>query len=94
MGKNSWRQLSLIENEKVIRRQRTKVYVFLDSVLCLGKIQQHPEPNETWEKRIEGITFNKNYKDYDGINGEPTDFEWKILPGFITLQLCVKSMIY
>ena len=35
--KNSWRQLSLIGDETVINLQRTKVYVFSDSVLCLGK---------------------------------------------------------
>ena len=30
------------------------------------------------------------YRDYDGINGEPTEFEWNIFPGFTTLQLCGK----
>ena len=52
-GKNSWRQLSLIGDETVINLQRTKVYVFSDSVLCLGKIHQHPESNEAWKNRIE-----------------------------------------
>ena len=28
--------------------------------------------------------------DYDGINGESTEFEWNIFPGFTTLQLCGK----
>ena len=37
-GKNSWRQLSLIGDETLINLQRTKVYVFSDSVLCLGRI--------------------------------------------------------
>ena len=37
-GKNSWRSLSLIGDETVINLQRTKVYVFSDSVLCLGKV--------------------------------------------------------
>ena len=50
-GKNSWRQLSLIGDETVINLQRTKVYVFSDSVLYLGKIHQHPESNEAWKKR-------------------------------------------
>ena len=89
-GKNSWKQLSLIGDETVINLQRTKVYVFSDSVLCLGKIQQHPESNEAWEKRIEGITTDQSYRDYDGINGEPTELEWNIFPGFTTLQLCGK----
>ena len=32
----------------------------------------------------------KSYRDYDGINGELTEFEWNIFPGFTTLQLCGK----
>ena len=89
-GKNSWRQLSLIGDETVINLQRAKVYVFSDSVLCLGKIHQHPESNEAWKNRIAGVKTEKSYRDYDGINGEPTEFEWNIFPGFTTLQLCGK----
>ena len=89
-GKNSWRQLSLIGDETVINLRRTKVYVFSDSVLCLGRILQHPDSNEAWNKRIQGIQSGRSYRDYDGINGEPTGFEWNIFPGFTTLQLCGK----
>ena len=32
----------------------------------------------------------KSHRDFDGINGEPTEFEWNIFPGFTTLQLCGK----
>ena len=87
---HSWKQLSLIGDESVINLQRTKVYVFSDSVLCLGKILQHPESNEAWKKRIEWIINEKSYRYYDGINGEPTEFEWNIFPGFTALQLCGK----
>ena len=47
--KYSWTRLSLIGDETVINLQSTKVYVFSDSVLCLGKIHQHLESNEAWE---------------------------------------------
>ena len=90
LGKESWRQLSLIGDETVVNLQRRKVYVFSDSVLCLGKILQHPESNEAWKKRIGWIITDQSYRDYDGINGEPTVFEWNIFPGFTTLQLCGK----
>ena len=80
----------MIGDETVLNLQRTKVYVFSDSVLCLGKIHQHPESDEAWKKRIEGITTDQSYRDCDGINGEPTEFEWNIFPGFTTLQLCGK----
>ena len=88
--KHSWKQLSLIGDETVINRQRTKVYIFSDSVLCLGRIHQNPESNEAWKKRIEWITTDQSYRDFDRINGEPTEFEWGVFPGFTTLQLCGK----
>ena len=92
--KDSWKRLSLIGDETVINLQSTKVYVFSDSVLCLGKILQHPDSNEAWKNRITGVKSVRSYRDYDGINGEPTEFEWNIFPGFTTLQLYEKSMIY
>ena len=89
-GTNSWTRLSLIDDEIVINLQRTKVYVFSDSVLCLGKVLQHPESNEAWKNRVAGIRSEKSCKDFDAINGESTEFEWNIFPGFTTLQLCDK----
>ena len=89
--KNSWKRLSLIGDETFINLESTKVYVFSDSVLCLERILQHPESNEAWKNRIAGVKSEKSYRDYDGINGEPTEFEWNIFPGFSSV---VKSMIY
>ena len=88
--KDSWKRLSLIGDETVINLQSTKVYVFSDSVLCLGRILQHPDSNEAWKNRIAGVQSGRSYRDYDGINGESTEFEWNIFPGFTTLQLCGK----
>ena len=87
-GKNSWTRLSLIEI--VINLQCTKVCVFSDSVLCLGKVLQHPESNEAWKNRVAGARAENSYRDYDAMNGESTEFEWNIFPGFTTLQLCDK----
>ena len=89
-GKNSWTHLSLINDAVVINLQSTKVYVFSDSVLCLGKVLQHPECNEAWKNRVAGVRAERSYRDYDAINGESTEFEWNIFPGFTTLQLCDK----
>ena len=88
--KDSWKRLSLIGDETVINLERTKVFVFSDSVLCLGRILQHPDSNEAWKNRIGGVKAEKSYRDYDGTNGEPTEFEWNIFPGSTTLQLCGK----
>ena len=85
--KHSWNFLSLIGDERVINPKSAKVYVFSDSVLCLGKIRQNPESNESWKNRKEWITTSQRYRNVDGISGEPTEFEWNIFPGFNTLQL-------
>ena len=88
--KDSWTRLSLIGDETVINLHSTKVYVFSDSVLCLGRVLQHPESNKDWENKVAGIQSGKSYRDYDAINGESTEFKWNIIPGFTTLQLCDK----
>ena len=89
-GKNSWTRLSLINDEIVINLQSTKVYVFSNSVLCLGKVLQHPDSNEAWKNRIAGVMAERSHRDCDTINGESTEFKWNIFPGFRTLQLCDK----
>ena len=88
--KNSWTQLSLINDPVIINLQSTKVYVFSDSVLCLGKVLQHPECNEAWKNRVAGVRAERSYRDYDDVSGESTEFEWNIFPGFTSLQLCDK----
>ena len=87
MGKHSWKCLSLIGDETDINLQRAKVYVFSDSVLCLGKIFENPESNDAWEQRLGWIKSSRNYRNFDRIDGEPMEFEWNIFPGFNTLQL-------
>ena len=88
--RNTWTKLSLINDPVVIGLQSTKVYVFSDSVLCLGKVLQHPECNQAWKDRVAGVRAEKDYSDFDDIKGESAEFEWNIFPGFTTLQLCDK----
>ena len=85
--KHSWKYLSLIGDERVINLQRTRVYVFSDSVLCLGKILETPQSNDSWEQRLGCLKSSQNYRNFDRIDGEPMKFEWNIFPGFNTLQL-------
>ena len=49
---SSWKYLSLIGDEQVISLQRTKSYVFSDSVLCLGTIHENPRAHTAWEERL------------------------------------------
>ena len=88
--KNSWIQLSFIHDPVIISLQSTKVYVFSDSELCLGKVLLHPECNEAWKNRVAGVRSERIYRDHDHVSGESTEFEWNIFTGFTSLQLCDK----
>ena len=84
---SSWKYLSLIGNEHIINFQRTKVYVFSDSVLCLGKMNENLRSNMAWEERLTRFKSSPEYRALDRIDGEPMEFEWNIFTGFNTLQL-------
>ena len=87
---SSWKHLTLISDEEVISLSHTKVHVFSDSVLCLGKVNENPQPSTVWEDKVTWFTSSPQYRALDRIDGEPMEFEWNIFPGFTTLQLCNK----
>ena len=92
---HSWKYMSLIGDDRVIDLQRTKVYVFSDSVLCLGKIFENTQSNDAWEERLGCFKSSPVHRNFDRINGGPMEIEWNIFPGFKTLQLTekVKSLL-
>ena len=75
---SSWKYLSLIGDEQVINLQRTKVYVFSDFVLCLGKMNENPRSNIAWEQRLDWFKSSPEYRTLDRIDGEPMEFKWNI----------------
>ena len=83
---SSWKHLSLIGDEEVISLPHSKVYVFSDSVLCLGKMNENPQSNIAWEDRLTWFKSSSQYRTLDTIDGEPMEY----FPGFTTLQLCHK----
>ena len=85
---SSWKHLSLVGGEKVISFSHAKVYVFSDSVLCLGMMNKNPQSNYAWEDRLMWFRSSSEYRALDTIDGEPMEFEWDIFPGFTTLQFC------
>ena len=82
-----WKQLSLVNDEEVISLSHAKVYVFSDSALCLGKVNQNPTSNTVWEEQLGWFKDSPQYRTFDTIDGEPMEFEWNIFPGFTTSQL-------
>ena len=82
----AWKQLSLVKDEEVVNLSHAKVYVFSDSVLCLGKMNQNPTSNTAWERQLDWFKDSSQNRTLDTIDGEPMEFEWNIFPGFTTLQ--------
>ena len=62
------------------------VYVFSDSVLCLVKVNHNLTSNTVWEQQLGWFKDSPQYRMLDTIDGDPTEFEWNIFPGFTTLQ--------
>ena len=87
---SSWKHLSMVGGEKVISLSHAKVDVFSGSVLCLGKMSENPLSKIVWEHRWTWFKSSTEYVTFDTIDGEPTEFEWKVFQGFTTLQLCNK----
>ena len=90
----SWKYLSLIGDEQVISLQRTTVYVFSDSVLCLGKIHENLQSNAAREQRLEWFKTSQEYRNLDRIHGEPMEFEWNISQDSIRCSSVKRSKIY
>ena len=87
---SSWKHLTLVGGEQVISLSHTKVYVFSDSVLCLGKMNENPQSNYALDDRLTWFKSSSEYRALDTIDGEPMEFEWNVFPGFTTLQFCNK----
>ena len=60
--KHSWKYLSMIGDERIINLQRAKVYVFSDSVLCLGRVHQNPDAKILGRKGKNGSQLLKTTK--------------------------------
>ena len=91
---HAWKFMSLISDERVINLQYTKVYVFSDSVLCLGKIHENPQSNTAWEQRLEWFKSTPEYRTSDRIDGEPMEFEWNISQDSIRCSSVKKPKVF
>ena len=75
---SSWKYLTLVGDWQVVSLSNTKVFVFSDSILCLGKMNENPQSNFAREERLAWFKSSSEYTALDTIDGEPMEFEWKI----------------
>ena len=65
---SSWKQLSLVGDEEVISLSHAKVYVFSDSVLRLGKMNQNPSIKYCLEEKLAWFKSSSQYRTLDTID--------------------------
>ena len=88
---SSWQKLSLVHDKETIELMKAKVSVLSDSVLCVGGIREFPESNEDWERRLAWFKSTHQYKELDGIDGNPVwSPERMIFPGHTTMRILYK----
>ena len=86
----SWTRSTLL-NDRAVGWTKAKIYVYSDSVLCLGKIHSSGEAIEPWKGQV--ATFrveNNSCNELLGMDGEPIEFEWKNFPRFTALDILHK----
>ena len=78
----SWTRSSLL-HDYVTKWTKAKVQVHTDSILCLGKMQDHSGANKKWTDQFREFQQYNFCRELLGIDGEPIDFEWNNFPGRI-----------
>ena len=58
-----------------------------DSVPCLGKLSDPSEANRRWEGQVADFQLFASCEELLGIDGDPIEFEWNIVPGLTSLQI-------
>ena len=72
---SSWKYLSVVGDEEVISLLHSKVYVFSDSVLCLGKMNENPQSKIAWKDSLTWFKNSPQCRALEKIDGEPMEFE-------------------
>ena len=85
----SWTR-STLAHDQVIKWAKANVHAHLDSVSCLGKMQQLSEANQRWNAQPEDFHLSNSDWELFGIDGEPIEFEWNIFPGPTSLEILQK----
>ena len=67
--RSPWKELFLVNDEEVVSLSHEKVYVFANSVLCLGKMNQNPTSNTVWEQQLEWFRDSSQYRTLDTMDG-------------------------
>ena len=82
----SWTRSTVVIDEAT-KFAKAKACVYVDSVLCVGRMEQEPGATERWKGQVEDPKKCSSYQDAVEIDGEAIEFEEKNIPGFSKLSV-------
>ena len=68
------------------------MYVYSDSVLCLGKVDNPEDATKKWEQQVATLEMYHTFREMQGPDGELIDFECKNFLGATALDLRASQM--
>ena len=74
-----WEKPVLLK-EQAIRWTKARVYVYSDTVSCLGKFHGPEDAIRRWNDQVSTLKMCPTFRELQGLDGDPIDFEWKIFP--------------
>ena len=81
-----WRRSTLL-HDRAINLSKTRVHVYADSALCLGKMHEHLAAMDRWKEQFGWFLGATDQQELHGIDGEPFEFEWNVFPGHAAVEL-------
>ena len=73
--------------EQAIKWTKAGVCVYSDSVSCLGKQHGPEDAIKRWSDQVSTLKICHTFRELQGLDGEPIDFEWKIFPVATALDI-------
>ena len=86
VASSSWERTTLL-NDQAMKWAKAQVFVYPDSVSCLGGLNSPDDAIRRWEEEVSSWKMYSSFRQVQGLDGEPIDFEWKNFTGFSASQL-------
>ena len=77
----------MLLKEQTTEWTKARVYVYSDSVLRLGTMHGPEDAIKKWNDQVSTLKMCHTFRELQGLDGEPIDFEWKIFPGARALNI-------
>ena len=71
-------------NDQATKWTKARVNVYWDTII--GKMHDPEDAIKRWNDQVSTVKMRHTFRELQGLDGEPIDFEWKISPGATVLD--------